>query len=182
MHLFDYCDLLLWPTTARAASLVIDISHCCVCRLVINSFQKHKETVDCATRAVYFSNNWLQNHYLVQSRKSSLKRLYHWKQHCRNSSGTYFTCLTQFKLFYTKCSMFWRNAYLSRQMSPLHQQWLINWHITLLNMEFRFQFLQYVANTNVLIITWVKLSRRWNNLSQNRCKNIGVSKIFLQEK
>jgi hypothetical protein len=38
---------------------------------------------------------------------------------------------TQFKLFYTKPGMFWRNVYLPRHMSLPHHQRLVYWHITL---------------------------------------------------
>jgi hypothetical protein len=35
-HMFDYCDISLWPTTALTASLITDVYYCCVCWICIS--------------------------------------------------------------------------------------------------------------------------------------------------
>jgi hypothetical protein len=44
--------------------------------------------MNCVTKAICCSKHKLENNYLVQTMKSSLKRLCHWKRFC-DSSGTY---------------------------------------------------------------------------------------------
>jgi hypothetical protein len=96
VHMFDYCDISLRPTTALTASLITDVSYCHV-GWICTAF---------ASSRVLWMNELCNKSYLffqidckifnlVQTMQSSLTRLYHWK-YCSNSSGTYCRCSFQY--------------------------------------------------------------------------------------